>query len=190
MSRRVSLPARTVARVRDLLVAATPRVFERAQVMDVLAVLDRALAVSPKKVAAKKATASKKRAKRTEHNAETADLWQRAWVRSGGVCECGCGAPLLRGHPALTPELDHFVSRRHGQSIASVWLIARRCHAAKTANEPDWLFWAWKFGEHLRRQLWRDLPDDERRDYVQMQARVESDHRWKEPAPAGKAATP
>lgn len=89
----------------------------------VVEAFDSAKATRPGVKMARKAKGEKKAAKRDE----TADLRQKAWDRSRGVCECGCGLLLVGG-----AELDHVRGRgRAKQTLANVWLLAPHCHRLK-----------------------------------------------------------
>ena len=63
--------------------------------------------------------------------------------RSGGNCE-SCHRPFGLG--LLTAEADHFFARAKAEeSEATVWLICRECHHAKTNNYPDAATWLLRF---------------------------------------------
>lgn len=74
-------------------------------------------------------------------------LYQQVAARAAGRCECGCGASLSR----WGQEADHFFGRRHAESLETVWMLAPRCHFAKTRNHPSRGEWLLKFIAHCGR---------------------------------------
>jgi 5-methylcytosine-specific restriction endonuclease McrA len=91
-----------------------------------------------------------KAAKRETKNAETAALREEAFRRAEWRCECGCRFPVRENTPGAG-ELDHFFSRRHGQSLEVVWVLAQACHRAKTDNRPSRATWLRLFITHCKR---------------------------------------
>lgn len=108
--------------------------------------LQRALAPKPKSSQVRK-TERKRRAKREE----TRDIYEQVAERAGGRCEA-CRLMFTLLNPG---ELDHFRSRRHGQSVESCWLIHGGCHRQKTNNVPSAEFWLRAFIAHCERHGYR-----------------------------------
>ena len=103
--------------------------------------LRRQLAPKPRSSAVKR-TAAKKRSKRKE----TSSIYEEVAKRAGGLCEC-CTSSLL----TFRPELDHFTSRRHGQSVETCWMLCSACHREKTDNSPSAAWWLERFISHCER---------------------------------------
>jgi len=68
------------------------------------------------------------------------DLYAAIVTRSGGRCECGCGARIPAG------ELDHFFGRAKAEENAgNCWLLTPTCHFQKTNNAPSSREWLTRF---------------------------------------------
>lgn len=82
------------------------------------------------------------RAERTIHREETTGIYDVVAARADGVCECefGCNDSA--------EQMDHFVTRRHGQSVEGCWMLSARHHLQKTENRPSRLEWAERFYRH------------------------------------------
>ena len=82
---------------------------------------------------------AKKKA-RADKNEETASIRQNVFVRSRGICECGCGR--------VAEEMDHAMSRRVRQTERNCWALSSRCHVEKTNNRPSPTIWLALFSGH------------------------------------------
>lgn len=115
--------------------------------MDLISIVERALRPSPKKRAvrkAKKVTRADKRAAKAE---ETAFIRKYVGRRSYGRCELR--DPDSGQHCAAdASEMDHFFSRRHGQSVETCWALCRAHHHLKTNSVPDAAWWLRAFVGH------------------------------------------
>ena len=56
-----------------------------------------------------------------------------AWLRCGGVCECGCGVKIISGDG---PEYDHIIEDTLGgePTLENCMVMRLRCHKAKTGK--------------------------------------------------------
>lgn len=91
-----------------------------------------ALGTSDKRTALKAQRAKAVKEKRTVKAADTSAIWEACWTRCGGVCECGCGQPVVRaeapGARDAVAQLDHMFGRGKGrplQSVETCWILRR-----------------------------------------------------------------
>lgn len=79
------------------------------------------------------------------------DIRSAVLARAAGVCECGCGDPLVLSFDGVA-ELDHFFGRaRVPEAVSNCWALRRNCHGEKTDNRPSAASWLQKFIAHANR---------------------------------------
>jgi hypothetical protein len=122
--------------------------------------IDRALSVRKGSTQRRAAKREKKKTKRDE----TAAIREAVLERAGDQCEFIYPSGDRCSH--FAEEMDHFFSRRNGQSVSSCWGLCGAHHRLKTDNSPSAAYWLESFIDHCQvhpKNLWMERKKAENR---------------------------